>query len=244
MSKVSFSLVLAALFGLSAAASAAPYYSVNEAFYANEVPNGAAANPFGAYTYGYYQPSTTTLSRANLLHTDAFNASPNIEGYFIPNLSLVPAILINTSALAVNTNFGLTLGSHQILLHAGGLGSDAEVKPYASAVLRYTVQNAGTYDITAIFSSIDRGITDVSVLVNGASIFTASDFGSFNGSQLLAQNATVDFVVGAGSDNSIYNDSTGLYANIALRQAVPEPGSVALFGLGLAALGLARRKKA
>jgi hypothetical protein len=244
MSKVSFSLVLAALFGLSAAASAAPYYSVNEAFYANEAPNGAAANPSGAYTYGYFQPSTTTISRANLVHTDAFNGSANVEGYYIPNNFIVPAILINTSASAVTTNFQVTLGSHQILLHAGGLGSNAQQTPYASAVLRYTAQNAGTYDISAIFSSIDRGITDVSVLVNGASIFTASDFGSFNGSQLLALNDTVDFVVGAGSDNSIYNDSTGLYANIALQQAVPEPGSVALVGFGLAALGFARRKKA
>ena len=243
MTKFSFSLVLAALIGLPAVASASPF-SVNDAFYANEVPNSFEQNPFGAYTFGYFTPSTTTISTANLVHSDAFNGSPGIEGYYINNNYLVPAILINTSASTVLTNFGVTLGSHEILLHAGGLGSDAQVPPYASAVLRYTVPSAGTYDIKALFSSLDRGNTDVSVLVNGASIFAASDLGTFNGSQVLAIGDRVDFVVGPGNDSSIFNDSTGLYADIALRQSVPEPGTLALIGLALAALGTARRQKA
>lgn len=243
MSKFSSSLVLAALVGLPAVAAASPY-SVNDAFFANEVPNSAETNPFGAYTFGYFTPSTTTISTANLLHTDAFIGNANIEGYYIGNNFNVPAILINTAASAVTTSFNVTLGSQEILLHAGGLGNDGQQTPYASAVLRYTVQASGIHDISALFSDIDTGDTDVSVLVNGASIFAASNLGTFNGSQLLAVGDTVDFVVGPGNDNSIYNDSTGLYANIALRQSVPEPGSIALVGFALAALGIARRKKA
>jgi hypothetical protein len=135
------------------------------------------------------------------------------------------------------------LGSHEILLHAGGLGANAFAPPFASAVLRYLVQTSGTYDISAIFSDIHTGTSDVAVLVNGVSIFAASNLGAFNGSQSLLANDTIDFVVGPGNDG-IGADSTGLFANIALRQAVPEPGSVALVGLALAALGVVRRKKA
>jgi hypothetical protein len=238
-------LIAVLTFCFSTASFATPF-SVNDAFLDNESPNGSEANPFGDYTFGYsLDPGTTgSFTSAGLVHTDAFNGTSNAEGYYIQNNVIVPALLINTNVASITFGFGVTLQPNQILMHPGGLGSNGLIGPFASAVIRYTVPTASTYQISAIFASLHPGETDVGVRINGASVYSALDAGTFAGTS-FSLNALdmIDFVVGPGNDSSIGSDSTGLFANI-VRTAVPVPGSLALLGLGLAGLGFARRKKA
>ena len=233
-----------AILGVTGAVSAQS--NVNDAFIANEFPEpGAEINPFagpegGSITLGYSPtPSNpAAFTTANLVHTDAFNNNPQIEGFFINNNIIVPAVLVNTAATSLPLNFGGTILGQEILLHPGNPGPDGFVLPADAAVLRYTVASAGIYTISGVFRDIGGGPVAVDVLLNGTTILTAgagSDATGFNETQTLAAGDFLDFVV--DDANGIGSDSTGLYANI----VIPEPGSIALLSFG--ALGLLARRR-
>ena len=102
----------------------------------------------------------------------------------------------------------------------------------------YSVTNTGAYD-TEIFGTY--------IYTNGPNIFTGMTVdisisfvlsGLFNSSQLDG----MDIYVSAG-----YNGYPSLpdidIADLALAQSVPEPGTLALLGIGLAGMGFSRRRK-
>jgi len=116
------------------------------------------------------------------------------------------------------------------------------------AIVRFTVATLGSYTIAGSFQGIDRAptTTDVHVLKNGVSIFDGAitTFGvplNFNLAGSLLVGDTIDFAVGRGADNAAQNDSTGLAAS--LTTGVPEPGSLAMLGMGLAAVVAGLRRK-
>jgi hypothetical protein len=233
--------------GLSLAQAASAQFNINDAYIANETPEpGAEANPFpgplgGTLTVGYnLTPATPgAFTTAGQTHTDSFNGNPNIEGYFIPNNIIVPAVVVNTAATPLALNFGGTILGEEILLHPGNPGADGFALPASASILRYTVPAAGAYDITGAFRDIGGGPVAVDVLVNGASILAAgagSDATAFTETEILAAGDFLDFVV--DDADGIGSDSTGLTANIAL---VPEPAALGLLALG--GLGLLGRRR-
>lgn len=147
----------------------------------------------------------------------------------------------NTSGAATSV-FGLTVDSHQILLHPGNIGANAIVPPYFDAVVRYTAASPGLYDITGSFDSIDVGSTLNRVLLNETTVL-------FSQNESLAQPAAfsltnvalavgdrIDFVV--DPNGNVSGDSTGLVADI----SVPEPSSLLLL-FGACALLFCRRTR-
>lgn len=113
-----------------------------------------------------------------------------------------------------------------IVLPAGSLAVSSGDHPNPSyGIVRFTSPSDGLYSIRAIFSGIQFSgggtTTDIHVLINGSSVFD-SEINSFGQSQnyassalvYLADGATVDFVVGPGSNRNQSSDWTGLTAVI------------------------------
>jgi hypothetical protein len=124
------------------------------------------------------------------------------------------------------------------------------------AVLRFAVPFAGNFTLDGSFSNLGNATTDVHILHNGASIFGSvinAPGGILTAPFLLPLNAnagdTIDFVVGwgglAGISSSDSSDSTGLALTITGEpaDAVPEPTTLSLLGLGLTALIVCRGKR-
>ncbi len=227
-------------------------FNVNDAFVANEL-SGTPTDPNGVYTYGYtFTPANVAaLDTTGLVHTTAFFGSTGLQGYYIPNNAIVPAVLGNVTNAPITTGFGVTVQPGELLLHPGGTSGDAFAPPVADADLRYTAPVASLATISGVFSTLSSGSTDVHVFINGISAFDANiaqgQSAAFNFTTALAANDKVDFLVGPSTDG-IGSDSTGLFANISIANisiATPEPSVVipALIGIGGAlGYGLRRRK--
>jgi hypothetical protein len=201
------------------AASAVSVFNANSAFVANEVPDGANTNPFGPFAVGHSTTPGGFIPFTAGQHTDNFiGANPSVEGYFIGNNVSVPAALVNIDTVnPVVTNFGVTLGPSQILLHPGGTGADGFTPPFSNGILRFTAPVAGNYTIAGDWQSLGSGNTVNSVLLNGAPLASSAALNStFNMTHTLRAGETVDFVVNDGGD-SIGSDSTGLRTTLTLQ---------------------------
>ena len=197
-----------------AAALAAPAAAVT---YDPHADFSTAANPNGAYTYGYEATLGGTLT--NFTNGGAANGqaqlwtSPSVDQYLgVYNLPTT------------------------ILQHPGAAGQ--------YSVLRITVATTGQYVVNGVYSNGDNASTDVHVLTNGVAAFNGAVNGSgssssFGFTQPLTAGSTVDFAVGNGG-NGYNNDSTLLSATVA---SVPEPASWALLIAGFGMVGIAARRR-
>src|SRR5205807_1925216 len=96
---------------------------------------------------------------------------------------------------------------------------------------------AGALQIIAVLSGRDDDTpttTDVHILKNGVELSSVELNLQGTGPTLTAAPTVgvgdfIDLVVGPGTNNSFFNDSTGVFYTIT---AVPEPGSIALCQLG------------
>ena len=111
-----------------------------------------------------------------------------------------------------------------------------------------TVELFTTFDLNVAFFSAPLPLTFSvidSVNSSGSGVLTIgpSDFSAFQNDDLLATLVFTDF---SGVGNSQFPCCDGS-ATVSLSYetvSVPEPGTLALFGIGLVGMGLARRKKA
>ena len=166
-------LVAVVAFAISQPAVASPF-NINDAYIADEVPNGGESNPFagphgGTVTVGYNPTPTTvgTFSTAGLVHADVLFVA-GLVGWYTPPAGtvFVPQVTVNTSGGALGGMLGVAglMAADQMYAHPGtGLPT----------VLRYTVGTTGTYDVTGSFGSLNVGTVAVDVLHNGSSILSA-----------------------------------------------------------------------
>lgn len=131
---------------------------------------------------------------------------------------------------------------------AGGVGilqqagsSISQVFNFTDNILSLTFSAEGRNGYGA--NSISVLIDGVALVFNGATAFLPSSTTAFttytsNVIALAAGNHTLSFV-GNGVGG---RDVTSFIDNVSLTTAVPEPVTLGLFGLGLVALGAARRK--
>lgn len=203
-------------------------------------------NPNGVWSYGY----STSLGSSFILYThngilNNPGGSPNGLDSWNFNIGLNnPVVFHNGTSGALGINGTATAQAGQLGLHPG---PDGEY-----SIVRFTSPTTEAYSLSAAFSGLDfhgPTTTDVHILLNGSSIFDGNinAFGAGPAfSQILNLHAgdTVDFEVGFGSNKNYSFDSTGLSAT--LSTAVPEPGSFALAGIGVALMagyGLRNRSR-
>ncbi len=222
-------------------------YNANSAFSAMEAGSVPGTNPFLPFSVGYANEALSLpgsfVAFTAAEHTNSFLGNSNVQGYFVNNNAVVPAVVVNTANTSQNIHASIeALDPGQILLHPGGIGGNAFTPPIYGAVIRFTTPTAGVYTISGDWESLHSGATLNQILRNGTSLFSdaAADI-NFNLTN-VALNAGdyVDFVV-RSNNGDIGSDSTGLRATLSTN--IPEPGSLALLGLGLAGLGFCRRKQ-
>lgn len=226
-SKFRLCVLSAALLGLAGVAHAAPgdVYDAHADF-------SIASNPAGTWSYGW----TPTLGGAFTLYDRNVDTLGNatLWNATAPRSSLVPAAWNNPTNSSIQPA-GLD-PAQSAAFHPGESGE--------FSVFRFTVPSSGSYDISGAMTVIDSGDTRGYVVINGAAIFDTGEMHQADGAHAfsltatLASGDTVDFVVGLGTSNSYYNDSTMLSATLT---DVPEPASAVLLLGGLAALRLRRR---
>jgi hypothetical protein len=226
----------------SNSAIAAWVYDANAEFKAFELAN---ANPststFGNFSAGYSSAPGDFFSFGGANHSNDFlrisgnsNSIGALQGWGFPDTSsYVPAVVVNTLDGPTSGILSIApIDASQILMHGGSVGS---------AVLRFTATMAGTYSVVGDWESLQFGSTINKILRNGESLFSnTADVSTFSLSDIsMNVNDTIDFVVDSGLDG-IGGDSTGLRATIT---AVPEPTTLALFGLGGIGLAIAKRRR-
>lgn len=183
----------------------------------------ANANPNGAWSYGWSQSRGSGFQ----LMPNAIQGCANLMPGWQQNGN--PTLCKNVDANTVCCSTW-TCPPGRLLLHPGGSGENA--------VLRFTVPTAGAYAVQAEFFGLDSvGTTsDVSVLLNGLTLYSAEVVGnqcgtpcvstvctngwSFGTALLLAAGETLDSCVGFGSNQNYGFDATSVDA-IVRRLYVP-----------------------
>ena len=206
----------------------------------------AANSSNGPWTYGY----ETSLG-------DPFMAYPNqetIDGYSgradpsVIGFSTYgdPSDFINTSSSTMS-NSTVTLAAGQAAFHPG--------EGNQISIYRFTAPTAGTYTLNATFQIADvTGSGRTTVLIdedNGQTTLFSANLTQYGvpvltGPTTLALTAgqLVDFGV-EQFDGQFLNDTTAVTATLSVPSTsapVPEPGSLAMIGGSLLALGFCRRR--
>jgi hypothetical protein len=177
---------------------------------------GFTTNPDGAWTYGW---------KAG--YGSALNAYPNVADFGVGpswyGLSYLPTVCL----FRVN-NYGVHVG--EVSLHPGS-GEEP-------SCVRWTAPADTQFVIGGHFGAGDTAWMDAYIYHNGTPIWSALDFSTdrpFAFTETVAAGDTLDFMVGGG----YICGNTPLDINIA---SIPEPGTAALFGLGLVLIVVKRRR--
>jgi hypothetical protein len=251
--RILFGLVACLVFSFvgSSSALASWVYDANATMKADQMGTNTNST-FGRFTAGYgstngavgsflggFQGFATGLGTGS--HTDKWLGNTNLRGWNFANKESVPSVVVNTSSSGVAPGSGIsTIGSGQIVMHGGGIIGSAINPPIFNAVLRFTAEYTGIHSVNGSWDSLASGSTRNLVLVNNViQVDSTANSSLFSFSTFLNVGGTIDFVVNNHSDG-INDDSTGLTASIT---AVPEPTTLALFGLGGVGLAIAKRRR-
>lgn len=217
--KITISAIGAAVLGFASLSShAATIFSQD--FEAGLGANEATSGAFVQNTSGFGNNGTTMMGHAGNY------ANSSYSYYQINNLALTGSNILLSFDYAARLETGYDGFNVQI--------GNSVVMPTAGSAMQYR-QNA----MTSSFGSPIAGqlFFDASVTPTGLAQF---DLSAFTGS-------TVDIRFQFGADSSVIYSGINLDNVLItndLSNAVPEPTSFALLGLGLAGLGLSRRKRA
>jgi hypothetical protein len=205
-----------------------------------------SGNPNGVWSYGYSGALGGTYNLLAGSATSLFGNS-NFDAWLLPVVQH-PFVAIN-GASTVQQGAGLRLPPGGLGLHPGPNANNE------FAIVRWTAPVSGFYDVDAAFTDRDYGApggatTDVHVLVNGSSLYDGiinrNGWGlgptPFSAALSFTAGDTVDFVVGRGSNDTYFADSTGLDATISL-SVVPEVSSFAMWVLLITGAGFYQMKK-
>lgn len=190
-------------------------------------------NPNGAWTYGWTQTlgSEFTLD----VHKRTFdgglqqwmgNPNGDAEDYGHPSVFYNPN--------SVPTGNGYLVPVNGVAFHPGLAGTHTAI--------RWTAPISGEYRLTAAFTKLHFGATDVYILKNGNGLFSGTTgFAPLSYSSHLVVSAgdTIDFMAGSGIDG-YYGDTTGVAATLTI---VPEPGGAISIGMVSIAVAARRRRK-
>lgn len=180
-----------------------------------------SGNPAGTWSYGFRAAGGGDPFTLHNTRNNQFGA--NIETWTNTG---APFVTANTSG-TTRSYSGVTHPTDLLNLHPGAAGE--------RSVLRWTVPQAGTFDIAGRFEGLDTGGTTTDVLIthNGANLFSGhvTGFGTklpFYLPRTVAAGDIIEFSVGyTGADgvNTYNSDSTGLAAVITRQTASSYPAS-------------------
>ncbi|WP_431474003.1 PEP-CTERM sorting domain-containing protein [Marinobacter sp. KM021] len=154
------------------------------------------------------------------------SGSPNAQSMLSYNASL-------------DVFYGISSGpSVSVIDHATGALSSSFLLDFAAA---------GISSLNSWFLGYDE-VEDALIGTSGDSAYIFSTSGDYLGSSLLGFNPDSDFDAGyANGQLFVYSNSLGGFQGYDLfddASSVPEPSTLAILGLGLAGLGLSRRRRA
>jgi hypothetical protein len=150
----------------------------------------------------------------------------------------------------LNNGSGTTqLGTWLALAGGTFVGTGAFTGTDISTLLQ-TLSSATFADTTLIDFTFTIGAHDSGQILHddGMSIFDSTNLVNFVNSSVPTSPINTAFNLLPGTYNLWYVQANGLPADLVMdvtsSEAVPEPGTLALFGLGLAGLGFLRRRRA
>lgn len=195
------------------------------------------AFPFGGSYDGEYQqvyhrslffPGPITITDLEFYNTQVNWSTEINSGTWTISLSTTLA-----DCNTLSTTFGDNLGSDNTLVFTGDLG-----QPWAFGdTLQILLSTPFTYDPLYGNLLMDVGVSGTFTALNVFFDTNGSNGGQLNGNEYLGRVFMQSGVPPVPTVNSGYGLVTGFNSS-----TVPEPSSVALFGLGVAVVGLARRR--
>jgi hypothetical protein len=190
--------------------------------------SGALAAPI-AYSINY--TITSANPTGNPLQSDTVNGSITTDGTI--GVIATPNILSYTLDLIDNlnaaNNFSLTPANSSIVLNTGSALSGS------ATTLSFDFSGTGEFLIQANSPGPFSG--------SHYFCFSTGVFACLAGVTIAPQNVFVDGVVATGFSAPIGVQPLGPPVNPTPVSSVPEPATIALLGLGLAGLGMVRRRR-
>jgi hypothetical protein len=183
-----------------------------------------------------------TVSAVNFTHQGGYtNANANGDGLLGMNFSTAGFIAQNFNLTTVGQTFSFIFGTADLVEANAGIDADEMDNLDVFANFTFTAPSGITRTVTAAATPVPGGLNDTAVDLTLAFTPELVNFGSTGQFRISLDNLV-------WSDRGVQTATariTLLATDTAVTPGgtVPEPGSLALAGLGLAVAGMVRRRK-